>query len=69
MAFTSIIRYTIVIVGLKLLLTVGTNMTTVFCVQRKQWFEIGKTVLKLLLMETEIETHTCKLLQNIGIDQ
>ena len=38
--FTSIIQYTNVTVSLKLLI-IGTNITTVFCVQRKNiWFKI-----------------------------
>ena len=53
MLFTSIIPYTNVTVGLKLLI-VGTNVTTVFCVQKKI-----KSGLKLLLKETEEATHAC----------
>ena len=62
---TSIIQNTNVIVGLTLS-TTGTNVTTVFCVHRKKI----KSDLKLLLMETEVATHPCKLPQekqlNIG---
>ena len=54
---TSIIQYTNVILGLKLL-TIWTNVTTVFGVLRKIIL-----VLKLLLIKTEVETHTCKLLK------
>ena len=39
-----------------------TKVTTVLYVQRKKWFKIGKAGLRLLLIETEVETHTCKLL-------
>ena len=48
--FTSIIQYTNAILGLKLL-TIGTNVTKVFCVQRK------KLNLVLLRMETDVATH------------
>ena len=64
---TSIIQYTSVIVGLKLL-TIGTNVTAVFCVQRKKI----KSGLEFLLMEAELATHTCSrslsLFCNAGIN-
>ena len=51
--FTSIIQYTNVMFGLKLL-TIETNVTTVFCVQRTEM----KSGLTLFLMETEVAKHT-----------
>ena len=55
--FTSVIQDTKVIVGLKLL-TIGTNVTTVLLCTRKEI----KSGLKLVRMETDVATHTCKLL-------
>ena len=45
-------------IGLKLL-TIGTNVTTMFPVQRKI-----KSGLKLLLIQTEVATHACKLFKD-----
>ena len=54
--FASVIQDTKVIVGLKLL-TTGTNVRTLLCAQGKEI----KSGLKLVRMETDVATHTCRL--------
>ena len=59
-AFTSVIQDTNLIVGLKLL-TTGTKVRTVLCTQTKY-------VVELVPKETDVSTHTFKLLfrKNLG---
>ena len=61
--FTSVIQDTKVNVRLKLL-TTGTNVTTVLVCTRKEI----KSGLKLVRMETDVATHTCKLLSRKNLN-